>query len=108
MFEFDKYYRECQKNNQPFVKARKNPADDNYLIQLDLITCHYKLAQTNQNQIQELFQDEINHLETNGLDKSIFKASHVNDEHAWIDGIIPERMDNLCTNLFELASKQKI
>ena len=107
MFEFDKFYRECQKNNQPFIKARKNPVDDNYLVQLDLISCNYTLSKQIQENIQELFQTEINHLEETGFDKLIFKGSHVNAEHAWYDGILPQRLDVFCSTLFDLASKQK-
>ena len=107
MFEFDKFYRECQKSNQPFIKARKNPVDDNYLVQLDLLTCNYNLTPQTQKEIQKLFQNEISHLEKNGLDKSIFKGSNVNDEHAWYDGILPERLEEFCTNLYDLTFLEK-
>lgn len=108
MFEFDKYCRECQKSNIPFVKARKNPVDDNYLVQLDLLTCNYNLTKQDQKNIQELFQIEIDYLENNGLDKSIFKGGNITAEHAWYDGILPERLDKFCSNLFDAALKQKI
>ncbi|NIM25851.1 MAG: hypothetical protein GTN97_01800 [Nitrosopumilaceae archaeon] len=108
MFEFDKYYRECQKTNIPFVKARKNPVDNNYLVQLDLITCNYNLSKIAQRNIQKLFQNETGYLENTGHDKSIFKGSNVNSEHAWYDGILPERLDKFCSSLFDFASTQKI
>ena len=107
MFEFDRYYRECQKSNQPFIKARKNPVDDNYLVQLDLITCNYDLTKQTQRDLKRLFQNEIFYLETNRLEKSIFKGSNVNEEHAWYDGVLPERLDEFCTRIFDLTFQEK-
>ena len=51
-----------KKNNQPFIKARKNPIDDNYVVQLDLITCDYNLTIDCQNNVKKLFEKENNYL----------------------------------------------
>ena len=107
MFELDRFQKECQKSNQPFVKARKNPVDNNYLVQLDLITCNYRLTLETQNRIREFFQDETSQLDKNGFSKSIVKGSNVNSEHAWYDGVLSDRLDKFCLTLFDLASKEK-
>ena len=103
MFEIDKYFRECQQSNQPFVKARKNPVDDNYLVQMDLLSCNYILTIKEQEQIRRFFQKETDYLERAGLNKSIYKGSNVDAQHTWYDGILPERLDTFCISLFELA-----
>ena len=36
MFEYDKHYRECKKQNKPFIKAKINPKHGNYYVQIDL------------------------------------------------------------------------
>ena len=54
MFEYDKHYRDCQKSNQPFIKARKNQIDGNYIVQLDLATCDYNLTLDGQKNIKKL------------------------------------------------------
>ncbi len=44
MFEYEKYYRECRQLNKPFIKARINHRHRNYYVQIDLMTCDYKLS----------------------------------------------------------------
>jgi len=53
MFELDKHYRECQKQNLPFIKARKDPVDNRYLVQVDLITCNYNFTSEDEKKIQK-------------------------------------------------------
>ena len=105
MFEFDKFYRECQKNKQPFIKAKKNPTDDNYLIQIDVMTTSKKFYPKTQNKIQLLFQNEINFLKRVKLE-SVFKGYNVNEETAWFDGILPKRLDRFCETLFDLCNEE--
>ena len=104
MFEFDKFYRECQKNNQPFIKAKKNQIDGNYLIQIEIVTMSKYFQQKTQNQIQLLFDNEKTFLKENNLE-SVFKGSNVNKETAWFDGILPKRLDRFCEELFDLCSE---
>ena len=105
MFELDRHYRECKKFNQPFIKARKNPEDGNYLVQLDLGTCDYNLTKNAEIQIQKLFQNETVYLQNSNLDSSIYKGSNIDKEHSWYDGILPERLDKFCESLFTAAEK---
>jgi hypothetical protein len=42
MFEYDKYFRECQQLNKPFIKAKTNPVHKNYFVQIDMMTCDYE------------------------------------------------------------------
>ena len=103
MFEYDKHYKECQKNNQPFIKARKNFLDNNYLVFLDLITCDHNLTIENQNNVKELFKKETDYLKSYDPTKSLFKGCNIDKELAWYEGILPERLDAFCENLFNLS-----
>jgi len=69
MFELDHYYKECQKNKVPFIKARKNPMDNNYVVQLDLSTCDYNLSEKGIEKINDLFSKETTFL--NSKDSNI-------------------------------------
>ena len=104
MFEYDKHYRECQKNNQPFIKARKNQIDGNYVVLLDLGTCDYNLTLDDQKNVQKLFENETNYLKSNFSKKIIFKGCNIDKELSWYDGILPERLDIFCENLFDLSA----
>ena len=104
MFEFDKFYRECQKNNQPFVKAKKNPVDGNYLIQIDVATSYKKIHLKTQKKIRLLFENEKIFLKGNKLE-AVFKGSNVNEETAWFDGVLPKRLDQFCETLFDLCNE---
>jgi hypothetical protein len=108
MVELDRYSKECRKNNHPFIKARKNPVDDNYVVQLDLITCDYDLTIEVQNNVKKLFEKETNFLKSNNSRKSIFKGCNIDKELAWYDGILPERLDIFCENLFDLSDKSTV
>ena len=106
MFEYDKHYRECHKLNHPFVKARKNPTGDSYLVQLDLITRDYNLAIDCQNNIRKLIENEIGQMESTAK-KSVFKGYNIDKELVWCDGILPKRLDAFCENLFDLSEKSQ-
>ena len=95
----------AKKNNQPFIKARKNPVDNNYVVQLDLIACDYNLTIDGQNNVEKLFENETSYLKSNNSQKSVFKGCNIDEELAWYDGILPERLDNFCENLFDLSNK---
>ena len=103
MFELDRYYKHCQQNNVPFIKARVNPVDGNYLVQLDLITCDYKLSNDGIRKIKEVFQREQEFLESLETSKSFFKGSNVDKQFAWFDGVNSQRLDNFCQILFDLS-----
>ena len=104
MFEFEKFYRECQKNNVPFIKAKKNPIDNNYLVQMDLMTFQNNFENDNYDIISKLFEDERKSLKEKKLD-SVFKGCNVNKEVVWFDGILPERLDSFCETLFDSVKK---
>lgn len=102
MFEFDKFARECQKNNQPFIRAKKNFVDGNYLVQGDIMTSKKKLDQKNQREIILFFEKEKNFLNENNLE-SVFKDYNVNEETVWFDGVLPNRLDMFCETLFDFC-----
>ena len=104
MFEFEKFYRECQKNNVPFIKAKINPIDNNYLVQMDLMTCQNNFENENYEIISKLFEDEKEFLKEKKLD-SVFKGCNVNKEVVWFDGILPKRLDSFCETLFDSVKK---
>ena len=101
MFEYDRFYRECQQNNQPFIKARINPSNGNYYVQIDLMTCNYDLTLNMQNKIKQLFESEIIFLES--YLKSSFKGYNVNKELSWFDGVLPNRLVSFCEKLYDLS-----
>lgn len=105
MFELDRYYRQCQQNNVPFIKARKNLVDNNYLVQLDLITCDYKLSKEGKEKIRDFFEKEKNFLKLNEFSKPIFKASNIDKQLVWFDGVLPQRLDKFCKTLFDLSER---
>jgi hypothetical protein len=103
MFEYDRHYRECQQNNQPFIKARINLSNGNYYVQIDLMTCNYDLTPEMQNQIKQLFENEIAFLESNSYPKSSFKGYNIDKELSWFDGVLSVRLTPFCEKLYELA-----
>lgn len=103
MFEYDKHYRECQQNNQPFIKARINPINGNYNAQIDLMTCDYNLTLNGQNQMKEFFESEIAFLKLDSHLESCFKGYSVNKELLWFDGVLPTRLIYFCEKLYELS-----
>ena len=105
MFELDRYYKECQKNKVPFIKARKNPMDSNYVVQLDLSTCDYKLSKEGMKKIRELFSTETEFLNSKNDTRSVFKGCNIDKELAWYDGILPNRLNAFCDTMFNLSEK---
>ncbi|HUU48873.1 MAG TPA: hypothetical protein VMW55_08835 [Nitrosopumilaceae archaeon] len=107
MFELDKHYRECQKQNLPFIKARKNPIDNNYVVKVDLITCKYNFTPEDEKNINLLFEKETNSQKIHNPKNLIFKGCNIDKELVWYDGILEERLDTFCQNLFNLSDKSK-
>jgi len=107
MFEYDKHFRECQNLNRPFIKARKNPVDGNYMVQLDLITCDYNLTVNGQNNIEKLFKKENDYSKPSGK-KPLLQGHNIDKELAWCDGILPERIDGFCEKLFDLSEESHV
>ena len=105
MFEYDRHYRECHQNNQPFIKARINPVNGNYYVQIDLITCNYNLSIDGKNNMTQLFENEIEFLKSHTDFKSSFKGYNVDKELSWFDGILSTRLNVFCENLYDVAEK---
>jgi hypothetical protein len=103
MFEYDKHYRECQQLNKPFIKARINPRNRNYYVQIDLMTCNYKLSNQEQEEIKKLTQNEIEFVKLSS--KSDFQGFNIDKELTWFDGISPEHIDEFCKSLYDLTQK---
>ena len=107
MFELDKHYRECQKQNFPFIKARKNPIDNNYVVQVDLITCNYNFTSEDEKKINLLFEKETSFQNLHNPKKQLFKGSNIDKQLTWYDGILEERLDTFCQNLLNFADKSE-
>ena len=103
MFEYDKFYRECQQENRPFIKAKINPLHGNYLVQIDLMTCNYELSVEMQGRISKLIQDEIKYVKLNS--KYAFEGFNIDKELAWFDGVSSEHLEVFCNSLYDLSSK---
>jgi len=103
MFEYDKHYRECKQLNKPFIKARINPKNKNYFVQIDLMTCDYKLSNQELEEIKKLVQNEIEFVKSNS--KSDFQEFSIDKELAWFDGISNEHVDEFCESLYDLTQK---
>ncbi|MGY5152329.1 MAG: hypothetical protein ACW9XA_08680 [Candidatus Nitrosopumilus sp. bin_6a] len=103
MFEYDKYYRECQQENKPFIKAKINPLHKNYFVQIDLMTCNYELSASEQNSIKKLTQCEIDYVKSNS--KYDFQGFSIDKELAWFDGVSSEHIDDFCNSLYDLTQK---
>jgi len=103
MFEYEKHYQECRQLNKPFIKARKNPGNENYYVKIDLMTCNYELSNQEQEEIKKLVQNEIAFVKLNS--KSDFQSFNIDKELAWFDGISSEHVDNFCNSLYDLTQK---
>jgi len=106
MFEYDRYYRECLQENRPFIKAKINPLHGNYLIQIDLMTCDYKLSDNMQEEIRQLANDEIEYVKSTL--KYVFKEFSIDKELAWFDGVSSEHMNVFCNSLYDLSLKSRL
>ena len=103
MFEYDRHYRECQQLNKPFIKAKVHPKTGNYFVQIDLITCTYKLSTQEQDKIEKLAKSKMNSFHFNlNLE---FDHFSINEQLAWFDGILPEHVDDFCETLYDLTQK---
>lgn len=103
MFEYDRYYRECQQLNKPFIKARINPVHKNYFVQLDLVTCSYGLSVMAQEEIKKLTKNEIDFVKSNLTYD--FNGYNIDCELAWFDGISREHVNDFCESLYDVAQK---
>jgi hypothetical protein len=100
MFEYDKYYRECQQENKPFIKAKTNPVHKNYFIQIDLMPCNYELSAEDQEQIKKLILAEMEYVKSK-CDYD-FGGFNITSELSWFDGIPSEHVDNFCNDVYDL------
>lgn len=105
MFEYDKHYRECAQSNHPFIKAKINPINGNYHVQIDLMTCSYNFSKEGKNHLKELFENEKTYAESKKLPNNSFIDYSIDEELSWVDGILPIRLDSFCENLYELSQK---
>jgi hypothetical protein len=103
MFEYDRHYQECRQSNHPFIKARINPRNGNYFVQIDLMPCDYEFTIDGENHLKKLFEDEVTFLESRPDSKSLFNGSNVNKELSWFDGVLPDRLVLFCEKLYELS-----
>jgi len=99
MFEYDKHYRECKKQNKPFIKAKINPKHGNYYVQIDLMTCNYELSILEQEEFKKLVKNEVEFVQSD------FQNFNITKELAWFDGISHEHVDEFCKTLYDLTQK---
>ena len=99
MFEYDKHYRECKKQNKPFIKAKINPKHGNYYVQIDLMTCNYELSIQEQQEFKKLVKNEVEFIQSD------FQNYNINKELAWFDGVSHEHVDEFCKSLYDLTQK---
>ncbi len=101
MFEYDRHYRECQQSNQPFIKARINPINGNYYVQIDMMPCDYEFTIDGEKQLKKLFDDEVLFLKY--YSKTSFNGSSINKELSWFDGVLPDRLVSFCEKLYDIS-----
>ena len=104
MFEYDKYYRECQQQNKPFIKAKINPQHGHYFVHLDLMTCNYNLSKHDQDKITKLVKHEIFFINS-VYRKNFFNGYNIDKETAWFDGISVKHLHEFCESLYDLTKK---
>lgn len=102
MFEYDKHYRDCTQNNIPFIKAKTNPTNGAYHVQIDLMPCKRIFSEEGKQNLKKLFDAEIKC--KNPKNQFAFDYS-IDKELSWIDGIAPERLDGFCESLYDLSQK---
>ena len=105
MFEYDKHYRECAQNNQPFIKARTNPVNGLYNVQIDLITCNYNMSETGKEHIKKMFESEIEFVTSSNSSQSIPCEFSIGDELSWIDSVSPAHLNSFCEDLYNLSQQ---
>ena len=104
MFEYEKYYRDCQQQNKPFIKAKINPQHGHYFVQIDLMPCNYDLSKPAQNQIKQLIEQEKNFV-ISTFGKNIFNGFNIDKELAWFDGISSDNVHKFCESLYDIAEE---
>ena len=105
MFEYDKHYRECTQNNQPFIKARTNPSSGLCHVQIDLMSCDHHLSQTGKEHLKKTFEKEIEFVKSKQLNKSQSCDFSIDKELSWIDGVSPIHLNSFCEKLYDLSQK---
>ncbi len=103
MFEYDRYYRECQQQNKPFIKAKLNPVHSKHLVQVDLMTCSYKLSASQLKELKKLALKEIEYV--NSERDYDFAGYNITSELSWFDGVSSEHVDEFCSGIYDLISK---
>lgn len=104
MFEYDKHYRECTQSNQPFIRAKINPANGYYHVQIDLMPCDYVFSKEGLEHLKNLFEDETRHLKP----KASLASYSVDKELSWVDGVVPSRLDTFCESLYDLSQQYRL
>ena len=107
MFEYDKHYRECTQNNQPFIKARTNPSHGLYYVQIDLMPCDHLLSQSGKESLKKLFEEEIEFVKSSRLTQSQFCDFSIDEQLSWIDGVSSIHLNSFCERLYDLSQKYK-
>ena len=69
------------------------------------MTCNYNLTLDMQNQIKQLFENEIAFLESNSYPKSAFNGYNIDKELSWFDGVLPTRLVPFCEKLYDLSQQ---
>jgi hypothetical protein len=105
MFEYDRHYRECIQNTHPFIKARVNPADRKYHVQIDLMPSRHIFSKEGKIHLKKLFENEINCQKSDTNTHPASDCYSINEEFSWVDGVSPTRLNSLCENLYELYQK---
>jgi hypothetical protein len=101
MFEYDKYFRDCQQSNKPFIKAKINPQHGNYFVLMDLATCEKRITKVNERKINQMIKNEKKFLE-----KDMPFEFSITKELAWFDGISPKRFEHFCEGLYDLVESK--
>ena len=105
MFEYDKHYRNCIQNNMPFIKAKTNPLNGFYHVQIDLIPYGRIFTKEGKQNLKKLFEDELELLPPKSSSKSTLPDYSVEDELSWIDAVLPKRLDVFCESLYTFSEK---
>ncbi|QUC65336.1 hypothetical protein NsoK4_03580 [Nitrosopumilus sp. K4] len=104
MFEYDKHYRNCMQNNMPFIKAKTNPLNGHYHVQIDLMPCGRVFTEEGKQNLKKLFESELELLKPKTNSKPLPDYS-VEQELSWIDEVLPERLDGFCETLYQFSEK---
>ncbi len=100
MFEYDRYYKECQASDRPFVRARTSPVHKRHHVQIDMATCGRGLSANEQAAVREAFEAEADFVKSLPGKSEGFS---IDPELAWFDGVSDEHLDLLCCRLYDLV-----